>query len=297
MYPEAPRIIASFIRSKIRKKLLGELISSKGGVKRLIETLDEAPSKLNPFYFVEIEKGWGNRHMFRAPYSFNEKTWLVSLPISHINSFLPKDAEPGTVLDKQEQHSDFFGAEGDATDLMTDAMDWHAVRKKEEPKTEKKFVRWEQKISEEHFPPCIKLILQGLDDGKKRSIFTLVNFLKMMNWTPEEIEKRMFEWNANNRPPLPNSIILSTIRYHGRREAAPPANCFNNDYYVSFGVCRPDDICKFMNKNRTSNPIAYPFKKMKPAKRKFKKLRGFSCLCGKEFPSERSLALHKGKVH
>ena len=59
MYPEVPRILASFIRRKIGHRLLKELVRMKGA-KQLIEILGETPSKLNPFYFVEIEKGWGN---------------------------------------------------------------------------------------------------------------------------------------------------------------------------------------------------------------------------------------------
>lgn len=293
MYPEIPRVLASFIRAKIRNRLLKELVRTKGA-KQLIEILGETPSKLNPFYFVEVEKDWGNRHMFRAPYSFNEKTWLVSVPIPHINSFSTKDAEYDNVL--TSDHPDFFGAEGDATDLLTDAIDWHTVRKKEEPKKEVKKINWEHKIPEELFPPCIKLILAGLEDGKKRSIFTLVNFLKMMNWTPEEIEQKINEWNSRNKPPLPSSVILSGIRYHERRTLTP-ANCFNDQFYVSFGVCRPDETCKIMNAKKTSNPVAYPFKKM-GRKKEFKKLRGFSCgVCNKEFKSMHSLAMHKGKVH
>lgn len=296
MYPEIPRILAAFIRVKIRGRLLRGLVSAKGA-KQLIEMLGEAPSRLNPFYFVEVEKDWGNRHMFRAPYSLNEKTWLVSIPVPHINSFSPKDAEYENVL--AGQHPDFFGAEGDMTDLLTDAMDWHAARKKEPEKKEVKKIIWEHKVPEELFPPCMKLILAGLEDGKKRSIFTLVNFLKMMNWSAEEIEQKINEWNSRNKPPLPSSIILSGVRYHEQR-ALTPANCFNDQFYVSFGVCRPDETCKAMNAKKTSNPVAYPFKKMRRSKEFYKrqKLRGFSCgICNKEFKTPRSLELHKGRVH
>jgi len=292
MYPEVPRIIAGFVRDKIRDELLHELVKSRGAG-TLIESIGDA-SELDPFYFVEVEKDWGNRHMFRAPYSFNEKTWLVSVPILHteIKSFDPKDAEFDKVL--ANSHPEFFAAAGDATSLITDAMDWHALRKKDEPKKEAPKIRWEKRVSEELFPPCIKLILGGLDDGKKRSIFTLVNFLRMMNWTPEEIEQRVIEWNMKNRPPLPSALIMSTIRYHEQRTLTP-ANCFNDQFYVAFGVCRPDDICKKMNLKKTSNPIAYPFRKM--GFKKTVKKRGFSCLCGKEFPSMRSLMIHKGRTH
>ncbi|MBI4174424.1 MAG: hypothetical protein HY517_02165 [Candidatus Aenigmarchaeota archaeon] len=290
-YPEIPRVIASFLRFRIRKRLLGKLIGMHGGVKNLVK--GEPPSKLSAFQFVEIEKDWGNRHMFRAPFSFNEKTWLVSVPISHINSFSMSDAEASQVLEKE--HPDFFGAQGDGSRLLTDAMDWHAARKKAPVKEEKKFVRIEQKILEDNFPPCIRIILNGLEDGKKRSIFTLVNFLKMMNWTPEEIEKKIFEWNERNTPPLPATLLMSSIRYNERR-TLKPANCFD-ERYTSIGVCQPDDLCKFMNSKKRSNPIVYPMKKISK-KRKFVKRRGFSCgFCNKEFPSERSLSVHKGKSH
>lgn len=294
MYPEVPQILTSFIRRKIGHRLLKELVKTKGA-SQLIEMLGEAPSKLNPFYFVEIEKGWGNRHMFRAPYSFNEKTWLVSVPMdfSSLKSFSPKDAEFDRVL--SANHPNFFGGEGDASDLLTDAMDWNALHKKEPQKIAKPVIKikWENKVPEDLFPPCIKLILAGLGEGRKRSVFTLVNFLKTMNWMPEEIEQKITEWNTKNTPPLPASTIISTIRYHEKRQLTP-ANCFSDPYYVSFGVCRPDDTCKLINAKKTSNPVAYPFKKMKRPK---KKVRGFSCLCGKEFPTMRSLMMHKGRVH
>ena len=292
MYPEIPRIIAAFIRERIKDELLRELVKSRGAG-ALIESMG-ATSELDPFYFVEVEKDWGNRHMFRAPFSMNEKTWLVSVPIepNAVAGFDPKDAEHEKVLSKS--HPDFFHAEGDATTLLTEAMDWHALRKKE-PVEKKQITRWEQKVPEELFPPCIKSILAGLDDGKKRSIFTLVNFLRMMNWTPEEIEQKIAEWNTRNRPPLPNAIVASTVRYHERRTLTP-ANCFNDQFYVAFGVCKPDEICKRMKAKKTSNPIVYPFMKMGPKKRP--KVRGFSCgVCNKELPTMRSLAMHKGKSH
>ena len=295
MYPEVPRIIASFIRKKIRRKLLHELVRTKGA-KQLIEILGESPSKLNPFYFVEVEKMWGNRHMFRAPYSFNEKTWLVSVPInsSDLKTFSPKDAEFDKVL--SSKHPNFFTAEGDASDILTDAMDWNALLKKEEPKKEVKKIVWENKIPEELFPPCIKNILTGLEDGRKRSVFTLTNFLRMMNWSSEDIEAKVFEWNQRNKQPLPTNILLAQIRWSQTNQRTP-ANCFNDQFYKSFGICTPDDHCKFLNSKKVSNPVAYPFRKITHAYPKKRKMRGFSCLCGKEFPTMRSLAMHKGRSH
>ncbi|HLC67968.1 MAG TPA: hypothetical protein VJI12_03740 [archaeon] len=297
-YPDVPRIIAGFIRSKIREDLLAALVKTKGA-KNLVEILGESPNELDPFYFVEVEKDWGNRHMFRAPYSFNEKTWLVSVPIEQkeLQSFDLKNAEFGKVL--SEKHPEFFrGESGEATDLITEAIDWHAAQKKEVKVEKKRLVTFDRKISEEHFPPCVKAMLGGLGDGKKRSLFTLINFLKMMNWTRDEIAAKVLEWNAKNRPPLPQSIVLGQLRYAERRETAPPANCTNAAYYIDIGLCRPDAVCTRGGSGITiKNPIAYPFRIMKRTRKEKPKQRGFSCLCGKEFPTELSLAMHKGKMH
>ncbi len=293
MYPEAPRIIASFIRRKIGRALLHNLVRTKGA-KQLIEIIGEAPSRLNPFYFVEIEKNWGNRHMFRAPYSLNEKTWLVSVPIEPkgLRGFTPKDAETEKVL--SGSCPDFFAAEGDASSLIVDAMDWHALRRKEEPKKEVKRVKWERKVSEEFFPPCIKIILEGLQDGRKRSVFTLVSFLKMMNWTPEEIEDKLFEWNEKNRPPLPRAVLMAQLRWNLANQRTPP-NCTNDTFLRSIGIY--DACSRLVDHDRIKNPIAYPFRqllKSAPPKKK----RGFSCgVCSKEFPTMRSLMMHKGRMH
>ncbi len=297
MYPEAPRIITSFIRRKIGKKLLRELVRTKGA-KKLIEVIGEVPSKLNPFYFVEIEKNWGNRHMFRAPYSLNEKTWLVSVPLAHkdLKGFSPKEAEFDKVL--SGSHPDFFVVEGDASSLLTDAMDSYALRKKEVVKKEIKKVRWERKVEEEFFPPCIKMILEGLQEGRKRSVFTLVSFLKMMNWSPEEIENKVFEWNERNRPPLPRAVLMAQLRWNLVNDRTPP-NCTNDTFFKSIGIY--DACSNLVDHSKIKNPIAYPFRQLFRQLMKTKKpvkKRGFSCgVCNKEFPTMRSLMIHKGKTH
>ncbi len=292
-YPETPRIIANFIREKIKDELLAELVKQKG-MKKLTATLDEVPSEVNPYMFVEVEKDWGNRHMFRAPYSFNEKTWLVSVPLklTDLKNFKKEDAESTKVLSKK--HPDFFSGEADeAAELLTDAIDWNVLQKKKEVKTKKKLVKFERKVPEEHFPPCIKNILNGLPDGRKRSTFTLANFLRAMKWTSEEIEDKITEWNQKNKQPLPSSFLLGQIRWAERNQRTS-ANCFNDQFYVSIGICKPDPTCNRMNAKKTSNPMAYPMRKI-PKKRKF---RGFSCgVCNKEFKTSKSLQLHKSKTH
>lgn len=294
MYPKMPRIIARFIRKKISDDLMKELVRTSGA-KKLLDILGEIPSKMNPYYFVEVEKDWGNRHMFRAPYSLNEKTWFASLPIkySDLRSFVPEDAQP----DKIKTGEAFFkGEENEAVDLLTDALDWYATVKKEVVKKKPKLINWEKKITEDMFPPCIMAILNGLDDGKKRSIFTLINFLRMCNWTTQEIEEKIFEWNSKNSRPLPRNMLVTQLRY-SQQNPMNPANCDSGMFYGDIGICRPDNICKNgTDKIMIKNPISYPFKKMKLKPKKT--FRGFSCgVCGQEFKTAKSLSYHKGRYH
>jgi hypothetical protein len=297
MYPKIPRIISRFIRKKISNDLMKELIRTKGA-KNLIETLGETPAKMSPFYFVEVEKDWGNRHMFRAPYSLNEKTWFASLPIkfSQLMGFKPEDASPRKIRTTEEF---FCGEENEAIDLLTDAMDWYATVKKEVKKKKPvQRINWEKKIEEQYFPPCIKLILEGLTDGKKRSVFTLINFLRMMNWNWQEIEEKLFKTNEKNRPQLRRNEILSRLRWNEQNQMNP-ANCDSAMFYKDIDICKPDNTCcAGTNKIRIKNPISYPFRKMWAMRKSKPRRRGFSCgVCNKEFKTMKALSYHKGRVH
>ncbi|MAH42840.1 hypothetical protein CL614_03895, partial [archaeon] len=168
-YPRIPRIIALFIEDQIRDDLMERLLKYKS-YQELSAMLDEPPANIDPFNFVELETNWGARHMFRAPFSLNEKTWLISIPLKRdeLANFFKGMALPKNV----GMHIDtpFFydtsevGEEG--TDLLIDAMDWHAKNQKNEelPTNNRKRHRKEitVKMKEEDFPPCIKLILKGI---------------------------------------------------------------------------------------------------------------------------------------
>lgn len=257
-YPLYPRIIALFIRESIADGLMRELIKSKGA-KQLLEVLEEPPVQMSPYYFVEVEKDWGARHLFRMPYSFNDKTWLVSVPLSEgeLDQFKPDDATPSAVLKRRKKIFIKPAEENEALDLLTEALDWYASQKKEEKKPEKKQrINWERKVGEKLFPPCIKFILSGLPDGRKRSLFTLISFMRMMNWSWSDIEQRLWEWNKKNNPPLPDNIIIGQLRWNQQQKQRLPANCTNEQFYGF--CCNKDDLCK-----NIKNPVTYPFRKMK----------------------------------
>ncbi len=290
-YPLVPRILARFVCREIEEELMKRLVKKKTA-QRLVSQLQEKPNTLTPFLFLDIEKDWGNRHVFRAPYSLNEKTWLVSLPLKEreIEHFDPQQASPDRINDTVP----FFLYEPEeATSLMSEALDWHTATKKQNVQTQKpkQNVSFEKKIDAAYFPPCMKLILNGLEDGRKRSVFTIVSFLRRMNWTWDEIEAEIMQWNERNKTPLPRTILLSQLRWSKMNERHP-ANCFNDLFYVSFGVCQPDETCK-----RIKNPIAYPLKKLKVQKIEKEPVYYACSVCKKAFSTMRSLNVHLSRMH
>ena len=285
-YPEIPQALIGFIKNSIAEELMKRLVREKSA-KELISVI-ELP-ELNPFYFVGIEK-WGSRHMFRAPYSLNEKTWLVSLPISHaqLRDFSTEIANPEKIKIKE---AFLLGEKNEAESLLIDAMDWNAMQKKEEKKKPGKERSYYRKINENLFPPCIKNILAGMPDGRKRSVFTLASFLRMCNWSWQEIESKIWEWNERNTPPLQRNIVLSQLRWNEINSRTVP-NCDNETFIVPLGICKPDDIC---DNRKIRNPINYPFRKM--AKRKKEGVLYKCSKCDKGFKTMGSLNIHIARMH
>jgi DNA primase large subunit len=122
-----------------------------------------------------------------------------------------------------------------------------------------------KEFNEKFFPPCILKIFNGVSDGRKRSVFILNNFLRNMGWDSEKIEKQLIQWNEKNKPPLPQNYVKTQFRWHNRqkRNFLPP-NCDHQNFYVSMGVCLPDEICKAGTSRITiKNPVNYPFRKIK----------------------------------
>ena len=110
------------------------------------------------------------------------------------------------------------------------------------------------KVPEELFPPCITLLLKGVsEDGRKRAVLILVNFLRQMKYSLEEIEQLMLDWNKKNYEPLREGYIRSQLSWYKRNpQNLLPPNCANDMYYKGIGVCKPDGLC-----TKIKNPIQY----------------------------------------
>ncbi len=222
-----------------------------------------------------------NRHLFRSAYSLNEKSGLVSLPIQKEKILLferhyakPEYIEKTIPFINEEVRLKSNIEEGKL--LFEKALEILEREKTIEEKKYKSIIQSEFKIpekavKEEYWPPCIKNILQGLQDGKKRSLFILLNFLKSLGWDKENVEKIIYAWNEKNSEKgekLRETYIKSQIRYAFNNKTVLPPNCDNKDYYHDLQVCTPDNFC-----NSIKNPVQYAMKKyeLDNKKRKRKK--------------------------
>ena len=199
------------------------------------------------------------RHLFRCPYSLHEKTGFASVVISEeeLDNFNPKDAEPLKV-----QIRNFLpnSEKNEARTLLVRSLEWHGDRVrhqvvKEEIKEKKtKFEEISVDKSSLVYPPAVKKILEGMDDGRKRGLFILINFFRCLGFTREETEKKVEEWNKKNPKPLKVGYVKSQIEWTFRQKKMLPPN-YDKPYYKDIGVS-PDD-----EELRLKNPVSYAIRK------------------------------------
>ena len=198
------------------------------------------------------------RHLFRAPYSLHEKTSLASVVISEkeLKNFLPKDADPMKIKIR-----DFTpdSGEDEAAELVNAALDWYKERNPLDEGEKKSFdfkpVKIE-KLSDSFLPPSIQKILLGIDDGKKRALFILINLFRSIGMEKEELEKRIYSWNKKNKIPLKDGYLKSQIVWSYRNKIVPPPN-FDKDYYRALGILPTEEEMRF------KNPVNYVVQKSK----------------------------------
>jgi len=270
-FPDGVRIIAIYLQEMIRPFLAEEILKNES-VEQVMEKagkkIDEITRKekgaliFDPFKILDIDSVLiSSRHLFRMPYSINEKSGLVSLPIDpdKILEFDKEDAHPSKIGKVSRK---FLFRElvekNEAKELFDSASEMFSeIRKKEEIKdmlTGKKQVNYEDMkapLPEELFPPCIKKGLEGLKDGKKRFVFALINFLTMSGWPYEKIEDLIREWDKKNHEQLKETYWKTQLNYHKQKKAKVlPPNC--RESYHAMGLCFPDNIC-----NKIKNPVSY----------------------------------------
>lgn len=278
LFPEAAQKIASYLRAFVRKKL-SEMILEMNSLEQVMEKTSKSQKEIfegnefNPYSVLEIDAAaLSPRHLIRMPYSINEKKGLVSITISkdEIEDFETESAKPKNVKKIIPFIERDKAIANEANELFMQSFDY--FKKIEEKITEpafkkRVFEKSYEKIPPEKYPPCIKLILNGLEDGKKRALFILVNYFKSANYSKEEIEQIVNEWNSKNAEPLKDSYVKTQIKWNLKSTEYLAPNCDNKMYYQDLAVCKKDSICETIK-----NPINYHFrvfsKKKEPKKKK-----------------------------
>ncbi len=275
LFPEGPRRVAAYLQEMIREPLAQKLLQ-KYSLSKIAEVLNKNVSELgkngkfDPFLVLSIDTILiAGRHLYRMPYSLNEKSGLVSVVINpeEILSFDKKDAVPDKVVPKMTYLDRAQVIPGEAKKLFQHVFDEKGLQNRREDlagvvqknKTQKEYLPVVDSIPEQYFPPCIQLISQGLKDGRKRAMFILVNFLSSCGWNYEQMEKYLNEWNKKNSEPLREVLIQGHLRYFKmmKRKVLPP-NCDNKAYMVDLGVCKPDGFCP-----KIKNPANYAIAKQR----------------------------------
>lgn len=253
MFPRYPRIIVKYLMEKMKPELV-KRISEISNSNEYVKDFKASEEVIPDMILVSP------RHLFRAPYSLHEKTALASVVLnpnpSEIKSFLPKDADP---LKIEVRNFIPDSDEGEASMLLMQALDWHKENNLDETapaeggRPEFKPIKLE-KISDEFFPPSVKKILLGMSDGRKRALFVLINLFRSIGMERDELEKRLYDWNKRNTPPLKDGYIKAQILWSYRNKIVSPPN-YDKDYYKAVGAPPTDEELRY------KNPVNYVVKK------------------------------------
>lgn len=289
LYPHLGRGIVDYIRDNVKDELIKKVKVEGFGSEIKTE------NGLDPFQVADIENDWGQRHLFRMPYSLHSGSWLVSKPLKpkEIQDFEKKEAE----IENVDFNTSFLKnyEEGEASNLAIQAMDFIEKKRKKNKKervSEDSFERPEDAIPEKYFPPTIKNIFEGLDDGRKRGLFILINFLRCVGYEWNEIESKIWKWNDNNKEPLREAYVKSQLNWHRNRdEDVPPPNYDSNGYYKDMQVYEGT-----RKEEQATNPVSYAFRQSKKQDSGEKEEDKYECpYCGKEYEMESYYKKHVQK--
>jgi len=266
IFPDGPRKIAGYLRYMINTHV-AERILEKDNLQTIQEKTGKkfeeivVKGKFNPFSIVDIDTILlSNRHLYRMPYSFNEKSGLLSIPLNpkKILQFKKEEAKPEKNSVGKEV---FLDREkiipGEAAKLIMQAKDFKIQIipiAESKLKPEKTYEDVQIAINEEFFPPAIKKMLEGLEDGKKRTLFVLTNFLTSVGWSHDQVLARLRQWNQKNIPPLSETLLVGQVRYHKQQKKRILPPNFDNDNY--YNALLPGEVHDNLSR-KFKNPVNY----------------------------------------
>ncbi len=299
LFPEIPRKIAIYLMEELKGKISSEILKTSGSIKEIaskyeipisdLEINDEESNNLNYKKLIEIDTILiTSRHLFRIPYSLNEKSGLASIPLKNeeILNFDKDSAKPNNVDPYKYKEFEFlkynpnFGRDADILlikayeEVPDEALIEIDKKIKKEKIGEKKGIIFtgdsngeifeiNSKVELKDFPEVIKFILENkFEDGKKRAMFVLLTFLYSIKYEPNSIDIIIKEWNTKQIDPLKENIVNAQLMwFRNQQKIISPPNYSNEEYYKSIGI--PEEIIKkdqFKFKDyKIKNPLHHVF--------------------------------------
>lgn len=302
LFPQAPRKIVSYLMYELKDEISKQILDYfNGNVERIAEKygfetkdlliIEKGKKILNFLKLIEIDTILiTQRHLFRMPYSINEKSGLVSIPVKkeNIMDFEKFLAKPEKVNPENYKEFEFLSYNEkygkDADILLIKAYEDDFENKVSEEvigllnnnKNNLNFDLLNLEITTEidykDFPEVIKYILEhSFIDGKKRLLFVLLSFLHSINYSPQIIEKLIYEWNERQEKPLKEKYIETQMKWFIEKDnKRTPPNYDNDNYYLELGVPKEiieKDKKKFKGKV-AKNPLHYAYLFEQEKKRK-----------------------------
>lgn len=310
MFPEIARKIATYLMIELKGRISKAILERDGSVEDIAkkynldvnDLINNDPESYNFEFMKVIEIDTiliSSRHLFRMPYSLNEKSGLASIPLKNENimKFEKNWAKVGNVKPEFNKQFEFlrydskYGKDGD-TLLMRAFEDGNdeefekiASKVSKDKKGHDRGIIFEgefevaayeidEEVELKDFPPTITFTLENnFEDGKKRALFLLLTFLNAINWEKIHIKAIIEEWNSKQSTPLKKNYLQAQITWFENQEKTiSPPNYSNQNYYKGIGISDEivkTDKSKFPNIN-VKNPLhyIYLFIKSKDTKKK-----------------------------
>ena len=257
MFPEWPRIITTYLTELIKPKLIDE-ITNLTITNKYVKDFSVSEKVMPDLILVSP------RHLFRTPYSLHEKTALASVVLNQedIKDFQPNNADPLKVRVRSFLPEN--AEQDEARELLMQALDWYRENrvfqedKSDSPSNKNSSGTFREvniDRSKMAYAPVIEQILKGVEDGRKRALFVLLNYFRCLNFDLGEIEKLVGEWNSKNQVPLKEGYIKAQIDWQKRQKGKILPPNYDKDYYKGIGVIPTEEELRY------KNPVNYTVKK------------------------------------
>ena len=303
LFPDVAKKTVMFLLHELKNPISRIILDYEGGGIKAIEKIsnlykikkeelnyNEKNYEFNFMKVIDIDTILiTSRHLFRMPYSLNEKSGLVSIPVNkkHILDFERFLAKPEKVNPEKYQKYEFLkydenqGQDANTLlqkvysdlDYMYDSM-YTEFENDMKNKSKGEFIlEINEKIEIKDFPNTIQYIIKtNFDDGRKRALFLLLTFLHLIKWEEKNIEEIIKDWNNKQNEPLKQNYIQAQLSWFKiQQKTLTPPNFNNDNYYQGIGIPKEiieKDINSFKTKIKNPQHYIFLYLKNKPTKNK-----------------------------